>query len=99
MTDLVVLIMATLFAYRLWRLWAEDPFPPVAWVRDRFDAWVLRRFGGDWQTGVLCAWCSGAWVSFATVGAVWYFRPLPLPALWFGAVAALVGLLAQVDEG
>jgi len=87
-----------LAAYRVWRLWAHDAFPPVEKTRDWVEQWVARRFGNAWAAGVSCSACSGAWVSFAVVGAVWAVRPLPLPALWFGAVSTLVILIAQRDD-
>lgn len=99
MSDGLVFILTALAAYRIFRFWKLDTLPPVRWVRDKFDAAVEARFGVEWADGVTCPWCMGAHVSFLTVGAVWYFRPLPLPALWFGAVSTIVGFLSQRDEG
>lgn len=95
----MVFVVTALAAYRVWRLVAHDDFPPAMWVRDRFEAATERRVGPDWAGGVRCPWCSGAWVSFAVVAAVWAVRPLPLPAAWFGAVSTIVGLIAQRDDG
>lgn len=95
----MVFVLTTLAAYRVWRLWAHDAFPPVEKPRDRVEQWVARHFGDAWAGGVACAGCSGAWVSFAVVGAVWAVRPLPMPALWFGAVSTAVILIAQRDDG
>lgn len=85
-------------AYRGWRLLAEDSFPPTIWIREHLEAAVERRFGGMWAGGVACPWCSGAHIAFLTVAIVWFFRPLPLPGLWFAATSTAVGLLAQYDD-
>lgn len=98
MSDALLFVLTTLAAYRVWRLWAEDAFPPTIWLRERLENAVESRFGGLWAAGVACPWCSGFWVSCAAVAAVWAVRPLPLPALWFGAVSTAVGLIAQRDE-
>lgn len=94
----LLFVLITLSAYRLWRLWAEDALPPFMWARDRFEAAVDRRFGSTWAAGTACPWCSGFWISCATVAVVWALRPLPMPGLWFLAVSTLVGLIAQRDE-
>lgn len=99
MSYALLLLLTTLAAYRLWRLWAHDDLPPAMWLREAFERAVERRFGPAWAAGVACPACSGFWVSCAVVAAVWAARPLPLPALWFGAVSTLVILIAQRDEG
>lgn len=99
MSMFVLLLLMVLCAYRIWRLLAEDAFPPAIWFREWSDAAVARRFGGTWAAGIRCPWCSGFWISAAVVAAVWAYRPLPLPGLWFGAVSTAVGLLAQRDDG
>lgn len=99
MSDAVLFVLLVLASYRAWRLLAEDSLPPAIWFRERIEAAVGRRFGGMWAGGVACPWCSGFWISCVAVGAVWAYRPLPLPALWFGAVSTAVGLLAQRDDG
>lgn len=95
----MMFVLMVLAAYRIWRLLAEDAFPPMIWLREHLEGAVERRFGGMWAGGVACPWCSGFWISCAVVAAVWAVTPIPLPALWFGAVSTAVGLLAQRDEG
>lgn len=99
MSDVMVFVLACAAAYRLWRLLAHDDLPPMVRIRDWFERVVDARFGASWAAGVRCAACSGAWCSFGVVGVVWYWRPLPLPALWFGAVSTVVILVAQRDDG
>lgn len=98
MSDALLFVVTVLAAYRAWRFVALDDLPPLVAVRDRFTEVVSRRRGADWASGIGCAWCSGFWVSCAVVGAVWHFRSLPLPGLWFCAVPAAVGLLAMTLE-
>lgn len=99
MTDAVVFLLTSLAAFRVWRLLAVDKLPPIMWARERLEAAADNRVGTVWADGVTCPWCSGAWVSALVVAAVWATRPLTLPALWFAAVSAVVGLVAQWDEG
>lgn len=90
MSDGLVLLALVLAAYRIWRLVAVD---------EVFDSVRGRVIGeGFLHTLLSCAWCAGSWVAFAAVGGLWAVRPLPLPALWFGAVAAGVGLVHTVAE-
>lgn len=98
MSDALLFVLVVLASYRVWRLFAIDALPPFTWTRDRVEKAVRHRFGTTWAAGVSCPWCSGWWLSCAVVAATWAVRPLPLPALWFGAVSTAVGLLARVDE-
>lgn len=96
MTNFALLFLASLFAFRVWRFIGLDTFALVRVPRD----WFIAKVGEDhWSVELItCPWCAGAWISFATVAAVWAIRPLPLPALWFGAVSALVGLVAKYEQ-
>lgn len=98
MSLVLVFVLAALASYRLWRFVALDDFPPATRIRDGFEAWVDEHHGSDWAAGISCAWCAGWWASCVVVGLVWAVRPLPLPALWFGAVSALVGIVAMTVE-
>jgi hypothetical protein len=42
-----------------------------------------------------CPWCLGTWVAAAAVALTCHWASLPLPVLWWGAVAHAVGLLAR----
>lgn len=97
MSDAFLFVLVSLTAYRLWRLLAADSLPLVKGPRSRLEAAIARRYGDDWAGGIACAWCLGFWCSAAVVGAVWAIRPLPLPALWFGAVSCAVGLITNYD--
>lgn len=98
MSDGLAFVLACLASYRLWRLLALDTLPLLAGPRDRIEDAIAARWGDDWSDGLKCAWCLGFWCSCAVVGALWAARPLPLPALWFGAVSCVVGIVAMTVE-
>jgi Protein of unknown function (DUF1360) len=123
--DPLALILTTLAAYRLARLWISDTLPPLPrlrmWlgdrIQDRWDTRTLykpsmgeakiarlrktRRLYNDTPplTYLLdCYWCSGFWISLATVIAAsliptpaWTVISLPL------ALSAVVGLIGSRD--
>jgi hypothetical protein len=94
----ILLVTLTLAAYRAWRFAARDTLPGLADARDRLRDRIAERAGPRWAAGVDCPWCSGTWVAWIAVAAVWAIRPLPLPGLWFAAVAAGVGLLDELTD-
>ena len=98
MSDGLLFVLVTLAAYRLWRFVSLDDFPPMVAVRDWFRDAVFRRYGDEWAGGIACAWCAGFWCTIAVVAAVWAWRPLPAPALWFAAISTVVGLVAMTVE-
>lgn len=98
MSDGLLFAVLSLASYRLWRLLALDTLPLVAGPRDRVEIAIASRWGDEWSDGIKCAWCLGFWSACAVVGATWAVRPLPLPALWFAAVSAAVGIAAMVVE-
>ena len=99
MSDPLLFVLICLTAYRVWRLVAHDEFPPTMWVRRGVERFAERRFGPVWAAGMRCPWCSGSHIAFITTAAVWHFRPLTLPFLWFAAPATVVGVFAQYDPG
>lgn len=93
----LLLVLLVLAAYRLWHLLALDGLPLVAGPRDRIEDRIEASHGSAWADGITCAWCLGTWCALAVVAVVWTLLPsLPLPALWFGATAAGVGVLGEV---
>lgn len=92
-----------LASYRLWKLLAKDV------IFDKPRKWFFRRFPPDPATAALvkasrvsylgvfiaCAWCSGAWLSFAVVAVVCQVQSIPLPVMWGLATSAAVGLVAK----
>lgn len=91
---LALCILMALAAYRLWRLFALDSWPPVKRARD----WLEEQEGPGWYVVaelVFCAWCGGAWISFAVVGLTDAFTSVPLVGLQIAAVSTIVGWLGS----
>jgi hypothetical protein len=97
MNDFLMVVLMSLAAYRLYRLFSIDEFPPISWARRKFHVFVQRRFGKEWSNGIRCPWCAGFWWSLGVVVAVDLAVSVPLPALMILAVSCLVGLIAQLD--
>ena len=87
MNDPLLFLLLVLVSYRLWRLLGRDSITDRA--RDRLPKVIA--------TPLACPWCAGSWCAFAVVGLTWFFHPLPLPGLWFPAVACGVGLVSRFD--
>ncbi len=60
-----VAIVSTVSASRITRLLVFDSFPPVMWLRGRWDR--LTRHG-DWSTLFHCQYCMGVWAAGFVVG-------------------------------
>lgn len=95
MNPLIALALIGLASYRVWRFIARDEFVLVRVPREaivkRSPTWV--------DELIQCPWCAGSWVTiFVTAATAWY-TSVPAPVLVGAAAAAVVGLLAQIDEG
>jgi len=88
----LTLSIAALAAYRLTRLITVDRI--MLPMRRQVD----RRFGDDSSLGyfVRCPWCVGWYVSGVTVIALDSVESVPVPVLSVFAVAAVVGVLAEL---
>lgn len=99
-----VFVLLALAAFRLWKFVADDD------VLDRPRDWLLDRLGpatssrrAYWSLFLLCPWCSGAWIAFATYS-MWIavgpgafdVADLLLGAAVVLALSATVGLIASV---
>lgn len=60
---IAVAAVTVLSAARLTRLAVYDDFPPVAWVRDRYES----KAPGKWKLLALCGFCASFWVTLAVV--------------------------------
>lgn len=87
----MLLALMTLTAYRLTRVIAVDKFPPMLSMRVR----VYLRYGeNSWQFYLInCVWCVGVYASAIVVAPTAWLANIPLPVLWWGAVASLVGII------
>lgn len=59
-----VAIVTILSSARLTRLLTIDKFPPIKWVRDKYEA---RTDGSDWQLLTMCGYCMSFWTTLAVV--------------------------------
>jgi hypothetical protein len=92
----LLFVLLALTAFRITRLITRDEFPPVAVARER----VAGRYGDEsWQAYLArCPWCVGVYVSAGCTFLTWLaVGGLPLPLLWWGATAAVVGMTAKAD--
>ena len=92
MNDPLLFLLLVLASYRLWRLLGRDEIT-------KLDRERLLAHDRVWLTAAIeCPWCLGSYCAFAVVGLTWFFQSLPLPGLWFPAVACGVGLIGKWDE-
>lgn len=93
--DVLLWLLATLAAYRLWRLLALDDLPYLSDVRERFEDWLDVRAGNRWAAGVACPWCSGFWCCVAVFSALTWWVSVPLIAVQIAAASTVVGLIGS----
>lgn len=90
-----ILVMS---AGRITRLLNVDKFPPIRWVRERFEN---ATDGSDWQLLTICVYCMSFWVVLA-LGA-WGYLTDWQEAWWVinGLFAAsyATGILVALDKG
>lgn len=48
---------------RLTRLFTQDVYPPVAWLRAKWEGLVERRGWGDWDTLATCPYCAAPYLA------------------------------------
>lgn len=60
---------------RITRLLTIDKFPPIRWVRDKYEEWTD---GNDWQLIAFCAYCMSYWPTLAVIltGYHWHWHPI-----------------------
>lgn len=59
-----VSLVVVLSSARLTRLATFDVFPPIKWVRDKYEKLTA---GSDWQMLALCGYCASFWVTLVVV--------------------------------
>lgn len=91
MTELTLLLIGILAAYRITRLIIEDE------VLDAPRNAVFERIkpNGYLYTLLTCYWCLGFWVSILVVGLIWLF---PTVAPWVLAPFALSAAVGLIDQ-
>lgn len=63
-----VAAVAIMSGARLSRLLTFDSFPPIKWVRDKYED---ATDGSDWQMLTMCGYCISFWLVGALVGWAW----------------------------
>lgn len=65
---IAVTLVTIVSAARLTRLLVFDKFPPIKWVRDRYED---KTDGSGWQLLALCGYCMSFWVTALVVLTGW----------------------------
>lgn len=90
---------------RLTRLATVDKFPPIQWLRDKFEE---KTDGTGWNLLTMCGYCFSFWVAVGVVGwavlAEVVTGSREIPALvWWGVngtfAAAYLGAIVMANDG
>jgi len=101
---IAAVIVGTLASARITRLVVADHWPPMEWVRGKWDTWANdekhpRRQG--WWLLLNCPWCFSPWATLFVGGVAWLTDLSPwwwAGAVWLG-FAYVAGGIAFHDEG
>lgn len=63
-TYLAAFLLGSAGTARMVRLFTQDDFPPVTWLRVR---WVVLTRGGTWSDLAECPWCLAPWFALVNV--------------------------------
>ena len=89
---IAVAVVTVVSSARLTRLATFDAFPPVQWLRDKYDDLTD---GGKWQILAHCPWCASFWVTLPIV--LWgYFSDFHTAWWLFNGTFAASYLAAMV---
>lgn len=90
-------IIAVMSTARITRLLVVDKFPPIKWVRDKYE---IKTDGSDWQLLALCGYCMGFWVALLVVG-TGYLSGFHTAWWWVNAVFAVAyaGSIVMAFDG
>lgn len=61
---IAVALVTIVSASRITRLLTFDAFPPIRWVREKYED---RTDGSGWQLIAYCPWCMSPWVTAGVV--------------------------------
>jgi hypothetical protein len=93
-----IIVIVVVGTARLTRLFAEDSFPPVADLRNR---WIARFNDSDWALLALCGYCQAIYIAAANlaVGLLTGFHPAWLIFNTWLSLAYLAAILTSYDGG
>lgn len=60
-------IVGILSSARITRLITQDVFPPIVWIRIKWDEWIEDHDKADWGKLLHCHWCFSFWATSAVV--------------------------------
>lgn len=104
LTVLLAVVVIILGPARFTRLMYYDTFPPMVWIRMKWDA-LTDKPGklGEWNKLLHCPWCLSFWITLACI--VWLILALDIEWLmwawwvWWGALSAsYVGTMVIVRD-
>lgn len=102
MGPLALFLVLSVAAYRITRLVVADDFPPVRRLRDRLVGPDERKLVGtrlEWLGELItCYWCASFWVSGAVVGLAEVAADVPLPLLFWWAVAGGAAFVSFLED-
>lgn len=108
MSEVWLVLLATLAAYRITRLVTKDTIAEP--VTERVRWWFERRWqrkhgpgsGEDWNSKLAyllsCPWCLGFWVSGVTAVLLSLAYGLDYPVITWLAMSTVIGFLGRIDS-
>ncbi len=95
--DILAIIVVIVASARLTRLLTADSFPPIVWLRIKWDNLTD---GSDWNKLFHCHWCMSFWMTALVVLTGWLSELHLVWWLVFGTLAAsyLAAMLVERDE-
>ncbi|ALY10551.1 hypothetical protein FDH86_gp016 [Arthrobacter phage Tank] len=94
---IIAFIVGSLSAGRITRLLTQDSFPPIAWLRIKWDD---KTDGSSWNILFHCHWCMSMWVTIP-IG-LWAWLSNLHPSWWvFNAIMAasyVAPMIVERDE-
>jgi hypothetical protein len=85
-------LVGIISAARLTRLFTQDTYPPVAWLRAK---WEEKVGGTGWEDLATCPYCASVWITLG-IGAWGYLTDFQLAWWLFNGWLAAAYLVAMV---
>lgn len=98
---LAAVIVLVLGSARLGRLIVHDTYPPVAWLRAKWDDATSN---SGWNELLHCHWCATPWITLTAVGvfALGFAVPWVFWVWWIGmgtlGASYLAGMIIERDQ-
>lgn len=98
------LFVAIMGVGRWSRLVTYDKFPPVVWVREKWEVWTVKHAHSDWTDLLFCPWCFTPWLFLICIGwfALTFVAPFFAWSWWlfwgWGAVSYVASIVISYDQ-